>query len=124
AVHALLRAFRFVPDARVDDVMISWASEGGGVGAHLDSYAVFLLQAEGRRRWRFGRAADRRLVPGVPLKLLRRFVPEEEHVLEPGDMLYLRPDWAHDGTADGGACMTYSIGFRAPQRSALAAELL
>lgn len=124
AVHALLRAFRFVPDARVDDVMISWASEGGGVGAHLDSYDVFLLQAEGRRRWRFGRAADRRLVPGVPLKLLRRFVPEEEHVLEPGDMLYLPPDWAHDGTADGGACMTYSIGFRAPQRSALAAELL
>jgi 50S ribosomal protein L16 3-hydroxylase len=123
AVHALLAAFRFLPDARLDDVMISWASDGGGVGPHFDSYDVFLLQAHGKRRWRIGRQTDLRLEDGVPLKILRRFVPEEEHVLEPGDMLYLPPRWAHDGAAVG-ECMTYSIGFNAPRAGNLAIELI
>ncbi len=124
AAHALLQRFRFVPDARLDDLMISWASEGGGVGPHFDSYDVFLLQATGHRRWRIGRQTDFSLQPDVPLKILSRFEPEEEHVLGPGDMLYLPPRWAHDGVAVGGECTTYSIGFRAPQRAGLAAELL
>ncbi len=123
AVHSLLQRFRFVPDARLDDVMVSWASTGGGVGPHFDSYDVFLLQAQGRRRWRIGRQRDLRLEDGLPLKILRNFVPEEELVLEPGDMLYLPPRWAHDGVADGGECMTYSIGFQAPRRTVLAAEI-
>jgi 50S ribosomal protein L16 3-hydroxylase len=122
--HALLQRFRFVPDARLDDLMISWASEGGGVGPHFDSYDVFLLQATGRRRWRIGRQRDLSLQPGMPLKILQHFVPEEAFVLEPGDMLYLPPRWAHDGDAVGGDCMTCSIGFRSPQRGGLAEELL
>lgn len=124
AVHALMQRFRFVPDARLDDLMISWASDGGGVGPHFDSYDVFLLQAQGRRRWRIGRQRDLSLQPNVPLKILSNFQPEEEHVLEAGDMLYLPPEWAHDGVAEGGDCMTYSIGFRVPQRGGLAAELV
>ena len=124
AVHGLLQRFRFVPDARLDDLMISWASHSGGVGPHFDSYDVFLLQASGQRRWRIGRQKDLTLQPGVPLKILQNFEPEEEHVLEAGDMLYLPPRWAHDGDAVGEDCMTYSIGFRAPQRGGLAGELL
>lgn len=124
AAHELLKRFRFVPDARLDDLMISWASEGGGVGPHFDSYDVFLLQATGQRRWRIGRQKDLTLQPGVPLKILQNFEPEEEHVLEAGDMLYLPPRWAHDGDALGVDCTTYSIGFRAPQRGGLAGELL
>jgi 50S ribosomal protein L16 3-hydroxylase len=124
AAHELLQRFRFVPDARLDDLMISWASEGGGVGPHYDSYDVFLLQASGQRRWRIGRQKDLSLQAGVPLKILSHFEPEEEHVLEAGDMLYLPPRWAHDGVAVGSDCMTYSIGFRAPQRGGLAGELL
>jgi 50S ribosomal protein L16 3-hydroxylase len=123
-VRDLLAEFRFVPDARLDDVMISWASDGGGVGPHVDSYDVFLLQAYGRRRWRIARRFDPALRRDAPLKILRRFSAEQEHVLEPGDMLYLPPNWAHDGAAEGGECMTYSIGFRAPHRAALGAELV
>ncbi len=124
AAHDLLQRFRFLPDARLDDLMISWASDGGGVGPHFDSYDVFLLQASGQRRWRIGRQKDLSLQEGVPLKILSHFEPEEEHVLNPGDMLYLPPRWAHDGDAIGGDCTTYSIGFRAPQRGGLAGELL
>lgn len=130
--HALLQQFRFVPDARLDDLMISFATAGGGVGPHFDSYDVFLLQASGRRRWKIGRQKDLSLQEGVPLKILQNFEPEQEFVLEAGDMLYLPPRYAHDGIAeaavagDGKAadCMTYSIGFRAPGRGELAAELL
>lgn len=124
AVHQLMQGFRFVPDARLDDLMISWASEGGGVGPHFDSYDVFLLQAHGKRHWRIGRQKDLSLQEDVPLKILQNFEPEEEFVLEPGDMLYLPPKWAHDGVAVGGECMTYSVGFRTPQRGGLAAELV
>jgi 50S ribosomal protein L16 3-hydroxylase len=111
--HRMLQTFRFVPAARLDDLMVSYASDGGGVGAHVDAYDVFLLQLEGRRRWRFGRAHDRRCVEGAPLKLLQRFEPSEECALEPGDMLYLPPLWGHEGVALG-PCMTASIGFRSP----------
>jgi len=123
SVHELMCQFRFVPDARLDDLMISYATDGGGVGPHFDSYDVFLLQAHGRRKWRIGRQKDFSLEPDVPLKILSHFEPEEEHVLEPGDMLYLPPRWAHDGVAEG-ECMTYSVGFRTPAKSELAQELL
>ena len=122
-IHALMNQFRFVPDARLDDLMISYASDGGGVGPHFDNYDVFLLQAHGRRRWRIGRQKDKRLAPGMPLKILANFAPEQEFVLEPGDMLYLPPQWAHDGVAEG-ECMTYSIGFKSPDRGELLSELL
>ena len=121
--HALLNGFRFVPDARLDDLMVSYASDGGGVGPHFDSYDVFLLQARGRRRWRIGRQKDLTLQPGVPLKILRNFEPDQAFDLDPGDMLYLPPRYAHDGVAIG-ACMTYSVGFKAPGGGDLAAELL
>lgn len=121
--HELLQQFRFVPEARLDDLMISFATDQGGVGPHFDSYDVFLLQAQGKRRWRIGRQKDLSLQPGKPLKILSNFEPEEEFVLEPGDMLYLPPKWAHDGVAEG-ECMTYSIGFRSPDRSELGRELL
>lgn len=124
AVHALMQQFRFVPDGRLDDLMISYATDGGGVGPHFDSYDVFLLQANGRRSWRIGRQKDLTLREDAPLKILANFVPEQEFVLEPGDMLYLPPRYAHDGVAVGTDCMTYSIGFRAPNRGELVRELL
>jgi 50S ribosomal protein L16 3-hydroxylase len=120
---ALLRQFRFVPDARLDDLMISYATDGGGVGPHFDSYDVFLLQAQGRRRWRIGAQQDLALVEGLPLKILAHFEPEQEFVLEPGDMLYLPPHYAHDGVAEG-ECMTYSVGFRAPSYQELGEAFL
>ncbi|CAN7497284.1 JmjC domain-containing protein [Variovorax paradoxus] len=123
-VHALLRQFRFLPDARLDDLMISYASDQGGVGAHFDSYDVFLLQAQGRRRWSIGRQSDLRLQQGVPLKILENFEPEQSFVLEPGDMLYLPPRYAHDGVAVGDDCMTCSIGLRSSAVGELGADLL
>jgi 50S ribosomal protein L16 3-hydroxylase len=122
AAHQLLQQFRFVPDARMDDLMISFATDQGGVGPHFDNYDVFLLQAHGKRRWRIGRQKDFTLQEGVPLKILTNFEPEEEWVLEPGDMLYLPPKWAHDGIAEG-ECMTYSVGFRSPKQDEMAREL-
>lgn len=119
----LLHQFRFVPDARLDDMMISYASDQGGVGAHFDSYDVFLLQAHGQRRWRIGAQKDLRLKEGLPLKVLEKFTPEQEFILEPGDMLYLPPHYAHEGVAIG-ECMTYSIGFRAPSWQELGHALL
>ncbi len=120
---ALLRQFRFVPDARLDDLMISYATDGGGVGPHFDSYDVFLLQAHGKRRWRIGPQKDLSLVEGLPLKILANFTPEQEFVLEPGDMLYLPPHYAHDGVAEG-ECMTYSVGFRSPSYQELGEAFL
>ena len=124
AAQALLSRFRFVPDARLDDLMVSYASDGGSVGPHIDSYDVFLLQMSGRRRWRYGRCARPVMRDDVPLKMLSRFEPTESQLLEPGDMLYLPPGWAHEGTAVGGDCMTASIGFRAPTQAELARVLL
>lgn len=122
-VSELMEKFRFIPDARIDDVMISYATNGGGVGPHFDSYDVFLLQAHGQRRWRIGRQKDLSLKPNLPLKILAHFKPEYDWVLDPGDMLYLPPRYAHDGIAVG-ECMTYSIGFRVPLAGDLARELL
>ncbi len=115
AAAALLARFRFVPDARLDDLMVSYASEGGGVGPHVDSSDVFLLQAQGRRRWRISRQRDLAFVPALPLRILADFRPSQEWVLEPGDMLYLPPGVAHEGVALGDDCITCSIGFRAPR---------
>jgi 50S ribosomal protein L16 3-hydroxylase len=122
-LHQLLNQFRFVPDARLDDLMISYATDGGGVGPHFDSYDVFLLQAQGTRRWRIGRQKDLSLKPDMPLKILANFEPEQEFDLQPGDMLYLPPRYAHDGIAVGD-CLTYSIGFRSPAQSEVAREML
>jgi 50S ribosomal protein L16 3-hydroxylase len=123
-VNALLQQFRFLPDARLDDLMISYASDQGGVGAHFDSYDVFLLQAQGTRRWSIGKQSDLRLQQGVPLKILEHFEPEQSFVLEPGDMLYLPPRYAHDGVAVGDDCMTCSIGLRSSAVGELGADLL
>lgn len=114
AAHELLSQFRFVPEARLDDLMISYATDGGGVGPHTDSYDVFLIQVSGRRRWRIGPVKDAEWVPNMPVKLLANFEPTEDWVLEPGDMLYLPPRWGHDGVAVGDDCMTCSVGFRTP----------
>jgi 50S ribosomal protein L16 3-hydroxylase len=103
--------------------MASYAVQGGGVGPHFDSYDVFLLQGFGRRRWRYGRQPDLSLVSGLPVKILRTFTPQEDHVLSPGDMLYLPPQHAHDGVALE-ACTTYSIGFRAASAQELASPFL
>ncbi|MBB3196701.1 50S ribosomal protein L16 3-hydroxylase [Roseateles terrae] len=127
AAEALLSRFRFVPEARLDDLMLSYASDGGGVGPHFDSYDVFLIQVSGRRHWHIGRrgvATTGTLRDDVPLKVLADFTPEQDFILEPGDLLYLPPGWAHDGVAVGGDCMTASVGFRSPWRAELANELL
>ena len=124
AAHALLARFRFLPAARMDDLMLSYASDAGGVGPHIDSYDVFLLQVQGRRHWRIGRIKGPKLRDDVPLKMLAHFESEQEWLLEAGDMLYLPPGWAHEGVAVGGDCMTASIGFRAPQADELVQALL
>ncbi len=114
AARRLLDRFRFLPDARLDDLMASYATDGGGVGPHVDSYDVFLVQAQGRRRWRISQQRTLAVLPGLPLKILAQFAPTHEWVLEPGDALYLPPGVAHEGVAIG-ECITCSIGFRAPR---------
>ncbi|MDN5514572.1 MAG: cupin domain-containing protein [Pseudomonas sp.] len=120
-VAELLEDFKFLPKWRIDDLMISFAAPGGGVGPHFDNYDVFLLQAHGHRRWQVGQMcdSDSPLLPHADLKILAQFEPTDEWVLAPGDMLYLPPCLAHCGTAEDD-CMTYSVGFRAPS----AAEVL
>lgn len=120
-VAALIEPFRFVPDWRIDDVMVSYATNGGGVGPHYDQYDVFLVQGLGRRRWRIGPVCDAQtpLLPHDDLRLLPDFEATDEWVLEPGDILYVPPGFAHDGVAVGDDCMTYSVGFRAPSRAEL-----
>jgi 50S ribosomal protein L16 3-hydroxylase len=120
---ALLRRFSFLPFARLDDLMVSYAAPGGGVGPHVDSYDVFLLQGFGVRRWRYGAQDDLEQKPRLPLKILRRFSPTHDEALQPGDMLYLPPHIAHDGVALD-ACTTYSIGFRAPAATELGVAFL
>jgi 50S ribosomal protein L16 3-hydroxylase len=122
-VAALIEPFRFVPSWRIDDVMVSYASDGGGVGPHFDQYDVFLIQGLGRRRWRIGGRCgpDAALLPHDDLRLLASFEAEQQWILEPGDILYVPPGVAHEGVAVGDDCMTYSIGFRAPSRGELIA---
>jgi 50S ribosomal protein L16 3-hydroxylase len=114
AAAKVLSWFRFIPDARLDDLMISIAGPGGGVGPHFDSYDVFLIQMSGRRRWRISEQEDLRLNPDLPLKILQKFKAEQEWDLEPGDMLYLPPHIAHEGIALDAGCQTWSVGFRSP----------
>jgi 50S ribosomal protein L16 3-hydroxylase len=114
-VAKLLQAFHFIPSWRFDDVMISYAVPGGSVGPHTDTYDVFLIQARGQRRWQIGnRVENPALLPDLPIRVLADFEPEQEWVLEPGDMLYLPPGVAHWGIGEGGDCMTWSVGLRAP----------
>ena len=119
----ILRRFSFLPAARIDDLMVSYAADGGGVGPHDDLYDVFLLQGPGQRRWQVSRQRDRTLDPNAAVKVLRSFVPEHEWLLEPGDMLYLPPGVAHRGVAVG-PCFTYSIGFLAPTHAELVQNFL
>ncbi|HEY0665583.1 MAG TPA: cupin domain-containing protein [Gallionella sp.] len=119
----LLRHFSFIPHARLDDLMVSYAPRGGGVGPHFDSYDVFLLQGLGHRHWQISTQADRTLIEGAPLRILKDFRVEQEWVLEAGDMLYLPPHCAHNGIAEDD-CMTYSIGFRTPAYQELAEQFL
>lgn len=119
----LLRQFNFIPTARLDDLMVSYAPDGGGVGPHFDSYDVFLLQGYGQRLWRVSKQTDMTLVEGAPLRILKHFDMDQEWLLEPGDMLYLPPRLAHWGIAVG-ACMTWSVGFRAPSAQELGTQFL
>ena len=124
---SLLQQFNFIPHARLDDLMVSYAPDGGGVGPHFDSYDVFLLQGQGKRLWRISAQSDLTLVEGAPLRILKNFDTVQEWLLEAGDMLYLPPHLAHWGIAvsdNGKDCMTYSIGFRAPKNQELATEFL
>lgn len=120
----LLEHFRFIPSWRIDDLMISYAVDGGSVGPHYDQYDVFLLQAEGQREWRLGQLCNEQspIVKGPKIRLLEQFNQSESFVLNPGDMLYLPPQLAHYGIAKG-ECMTYSIGFRAPSVAELSQAL-
>jgi 50S ribosomal protein L16 3-hydroxylase len=121
---SLLALFNFIPNARLDDLMVSYAPNGGGVGAHFDSYDVFLLQGSGKRKWKISSQKDLSLIEDAPLRILKNFKTEEEWVLEAGDILYLPPQIAHWGSAVGDNCMTYSIGFRAPKKTELIYEFL
>lgn len=125
AAARLIEPFDFLPDWRVDDVMVSYAAPGGSVGPHVDAYDVFLIQGRGRRRWEISTqaVAPDNLVPGLELRILREFAPQESYVLEPGDMLYLPPGVAHHGVALE-PCMTYSLGFRAPTDAELMEGIL
>jgi Uncharacterized conserved protein len=124
-VAALLQHFDFLPSWRVDDVMVSYAEPGGGVGAHVDQYDVFLLQGLGQRHWAISDdlMAPKEFRHDVELKQLAQFEPTHEWLLEPGDMLYLPPGVPHDGVAFGGPCMTFSIGMRAPSQAELTGDL-
>jgi 50S ribosomal protein L16 3-hydroxylase len=119
----LLQQFNVVPTARLDDLMVSFAPDGGGVGPHFDSYDVFLLQGMGQRLWRVSDQDDMQLIEGAPLRILQRFDTQQEWLLDPGDMLYLPPRYAHWGIAVG-ECMTYSVGFRAPTAQELGTQFL
>ena len=123
AGRALLSQFDFIPHARLDDLMVSYAPKDGGIGPHFDSYDVFLLQGQGHKRWQISTQADTELIPDAPLRILRNFKPEQEWILGPGDMLYLPPRYAHYGIALNN-CLTYSIGFRAATHQELATQFL
>ena len=112
-----IEQFRFIPSWRLDDLMISYAAKGGGVGPHYDNYDVFLLQVGGQRRWEVGglHDQDREFLPGKPVRILSHWEPEQSWVLNPGDMLYLPPRVGHNGVAVSDDCVTYSVGYRAPQ---------
>ncbi len=117
SLASLLDQFAFIPNWRLDDIMVSYAADQGSVGPHVDEYDVFLIQGAGRRRWQISdqRVTGADLIPGLSMRIMREFKPTETWVLEPGDMLYLPPKVPHHGVAQE-PCMTYSIGFRAPDQ--------
>lgn len=119
----LMDKFSFIPRARLDDLMVSYATKGGSVGPHFDPYDVFLIQGIGHRRWQISTQADQTLLPGAPLRILKDFKPEQEWITEPGDLLYLPPQCGHYGLAQD-ECMTYSVGFKAPYAQELATQFL
>ena len=121
----LLDRFNFIPNWRVDDIMVSYAVKDGSVGPHIDQYDVFLLQASGLRRWQINTSIDKNadFLQDTELRILQNFESEEEWVLEPGDMLYLPPGVAHYGVALD-ECMTISVGFRAPDYYSLMAAFI
>ena len=119
----LLHEFNFIPHARLDDIMVSYAPKNGGIGPHFDSYDVFLLQGDGHKRWQVSTQLDMALIPDAPLRILQNFQPEAEWIVGPGDLLYLPPRYAHYGVALDD-CTTYSIGFRAPSTQELATQFL
>lgn len=114
-VRGMLRAFDFIPNWRIDDIMVSLAADQGSVGPHFDYYDVFLIQGAGKKHWRLGGTADSSspLQSGTELRLLQDFTTEQEWIVEPGDILYLPPNIAHYGVAIG-TSLTYSVGFRTP----------
>lgn len=129
-VRALTSYFNFLPRWRMDDVMISFAATGGSVGAHVDQYDVFLLQAHGQRRWQIdasestkGKRPSLEFRPDVELKLLKKFKATHDWVLGPGDMLYLPPNVPHNGVAVN-PCLTFSFGMRAPSSAELISDYL
>ena len=115
-VHDFLARFRFVPSWRLDDIMISYATQGAGVGAHFDRYDVFLIQGQGQRQWQIGGTCNENsaLMAHDQLCLLQNFDVHQEFILNPGDLLYIPPLIAHKGVAMSDACVTYSVGFRSP----------
>ena len=119
----LLDQFNFIPRARLDDLMVSYAPKGGSVGPHFDPYDVFLIQGMGHRRWQISTQSDQTLLPGAPLRILQNFQPEQEWITGPGDLLYLPPQCGHYGLAQD-HCMTYSVGFKAPYAQELATQFL
>ena len=121
AVASILDDFRFLPDWRVDDIMVSYAADQGSVGPHTDDYDVFLIQASGKRRWQITSEplTHGDLLPDLDLRILKYFEPDEDWILEPGDVLYLPPKIAHWGTGLG-ECLTWSVGFRAPSAGEIA----
>ncbi len=120
----LLNLFNFIPRWRIDDLMISYASDGGGVGPHFDNYDVFLVQTSGKRKWEIGGVYDETapLRPNMPVSILSEFEAVETWTLEPGDVLYVPPGIGHNGIAEGNDCMTCSVGFRAPSHSEILRE--
>ncbi len=129
--RALLKPFRFIPDWRIDDLMISYAPDGGSVGAHTDAYDVFLLQLSGQRLWQISENFSNDIIPNTDLPILKNFNAEQEWLLNPGDMLYLPPNVAHYGVAqsnnsdsDAEHCMTASIGFRTPSLATASSEYI
>lgn len=121
AARELIDRFRFIPDWRIDDLMISYAPEGGSVGPHTDAYDVFLIQTHGQRRWLINASNDDACLDGTELRILKHFTADEDWVVSPGDLLYLPPNIAHYGIALN-ECMTCSVGFRAPSYSSLVGE--
>ena len=122
-IKALQSQFRFIPDWRFDDVMISYAPDGASVGPHVDQYDVFLLQTWGKRRWFISEHPTQDYLPDTDMHVLQHLDAEQDWLLEPGDMLYLPPGVAHHGVAEG-ECMTCSIGFRSPCSGQIASEFI